>query len=158
MQITIRKIRSDEWDDMISLVWRTFLKFEAPQFEEEGIRSFMEFISDERLKKLFEIGEYPIFAAYADQRMAGTISLRNDCHVSLLFVAEAFQKKGIGRLLVNRAEEYVRNDTQKNCLTVNAAPYATEFYHRVGFEDTQPQQHQDGIIFTPMIKLLTQRL
>lgn len=155
MQITIRKIKSEEWDDMMGLVWKTFLRFEAPQFEEEGIRSFMDFISDERLKRLFEIGEYPVFGAYVEQKPVGTISLRNDCHISLLFVAEAFQKKGVGRLLVNRIEEYVRDCTNKSCLTVNAAPYATEFYHRIGFEDTQPQMQQDGIIFTPMKKMLT---
>lgn len=154
MQITIRKIRSDEWDDMISLVWRTFLKFEAPMFEEEGIRSFMDFISDEKLKKLFEIGEFPVFAAYADQKMVGTIALRAQSHVSLLFVEQAFQKKGIGRLLMDQAQEYVVNNTNKNCLTVNAAPYAVEFYHCVGFTDTEPQRQQDGIIFTPMKKPL----
>lgn len=154
MQVMIRKIRSEEWDDMIGLVFKTFLQFEAPQFSQEGVQSFMDFISDERLKKLFEIGEFIVYGAYVDQKMVGTISLRNDCHVSLLFVQAEYQKLGLGRLLIQQAEEYVLNNTNKNCLTVNAAPYATEFYHKLEFKDTDCEKHQDGIIFTPMKKML----
>lgn len=154
MQITIRKIRSDEWDEMIVLVWKTFLRFEAPMFEEKGVQSFLDFISDERLKKMFEIGEFPVFGAYAQGKLVGTVSLRNGSHISLLFVSESFQKKGIGRLLLTEAEQFVRLETNKSSMTVNAAPYATEFYHRLGFVDTDSQRQQDGILFTPMIKLL----
>lgn len=154
MQVTIRKIKPDEWDEMIALVWKTFLAFEAPMFEEEGIQSFLDFISDERLKKLYDIGEFPVFAAYVEEKMVGTISLRNDCHISLLFVAKQYHKLGIGKMLLLHAQEYVQNNTNKLCLTVNAAPYAVEFYHKLGFVDMEPEKHEEGIIFTPMKKLL----
>ncbi len=36
-------------------------------------------------------------------------------------------------------------------VTVNAAPYAVEFYHKVGFEDTDEEQTLAGITYTPMI-------
>lgn len=153
MQLEIRKMKPYEWDEMIELVWKTFLVFEAPLFDEEGVKSFLDFISDERLKKLYEIGEFVVFTGYLEGKMVGTISLRNDCHVSLLFVSKTYHKIGIGRELLFHAEEYVKNNTNKNCLTVNAAPYAVEFYHRLGFVDVEGEKHQDGIIFTPMKKL-----
>ena len=37
-----------------------------------------------------------------------------------------------------------------NAFTVNAAPYAVGFYHKIGFEDVAPQLMQDGIRYTPM--------
>ena len=39
-------------------------------------------------------------------------------------------------------------------LTVNASPYAVEFYHKKGFKDLQGETVADGIRFTPMELLL----
>ena len=64
MTFQIRNIRTEEWEDAMALVWRTFLKYEACDYEEEGVRSFLDFITDERLKKLHMIGEYPVMAAF----------------------------------------------------------------------------------------------
>ena len=64
MTLQIRNIRTEEWEDAMALVWRTFLKYEACDYEEEGVRSFLDFITDERLKKLHMIGEYPVMAAF----------------------------------------------------------------------------------------------
>jgi predicted GNAT family N-acyltransferase len=44
----------------------------------------------------------------------------------------------------------VKNEEGHRLLTVNAAPYATGFYHRIGFVDTGKLQMNDGIYFTPM--------
>ena len=35
-------------------------------------------------------------------------------------------------------------------MTVNAAPYALGFYHKLGFQDTGMEETNDGIRFTPM--------
>ena len=35
-------------------------------------------------------------------------------------------------------------------MTVNAAPYALGFYHKLGFWDLAPQQKKEGIIYTSM--------
>lgn len=68
MTFQIRNIRTEEWEDAMALVWRTFLKYEACDYEEEGVHSFLDFITDERLKKLHMIGEYPVMAAFAVRR------------------------------------------------------------------------------------------
>ena len=44
MTFQIRNIRTEEWEDAMALVWRTFLKYEACDYEEEGVRSFLDFI------------------------------------------------------------------------------------------------------------------
>lgn len=149
-QIVIKKLESRQWDDAIALIWKTFLRFEAGDYPEEGIHSFLEFISDERLKKLYIVGEYPVYAAFLDGKMVGVISLRSQNHISLLFVEGAHHRKGIGKALIDVAKDHVRTESRKNFLTVHSSPYGVEFYHRVGFVDTDSRMQKEGIIYTPM--------
>jgi len=149
-KIEIRYLKPEEWDDAMALAWKIFLRFEAGEYTEEGIHSFLDFISDERLKRLFEFGEYPVYAAFEGNKMVGVISLRNINHISLLFVSDEYHWRGIGRGLIEAMKQHVRRDGRKNTITVNAAPYAVGFYHAVGFEDTDGETMQNGIIFTPM--------
>lgn len=149
-KIEIRYLKPEEWDDAMALAWKIFLRFEAGEYTEEGIHSFLDLISDERLKRLFEFGEYPVYAAFEGNKMVGMISLRNINHISLLFVSDEYHWRGIGRGLIEAMKQHVRRDGRKNTITVNAAPYAVGFYHAVGFEDTDGETTQNGIIFTPM--------
>lgn len=149
-EIVIEKLKPEWWDDAMALIWKTFLRFEAGDYPEEGIHSFLEFITDERLKKLYAIGEYPVYAAFLDKKMVGVISLRSQNHISLLFVEGSHHRKGIGRALMNAAKEHVRVEGKKSFITVNASPYGIEFYHRIGFVDTDNMTQKEGIIYTPM--------
>ncbi len=152
--IEIRYLKPEEWDDAMALAWKIFLRYEAGEYTEEGIHSFLELISDERLKRLFEFGEYPVYAAFDGQKMVGMISLRSINHISLLFVSDAYHRQGIGRRLMEEMKAHVRRDGRRDSVTVNAAPYAVGFYHAVGFEDTGEETMQNGIIFTPMMHRL----
>ena len=107
---------------------------------------------------MFLLGEYPVYGAFFEDELVGVISLRSACHISLLFVAKEHHKKGIGRLLIERMGRHVTEEGQKTYLTVNAAPYAVEFYRRVGFVETEGQKKTDGILYTPMKKTLLRRM
>lgn len=90
-------------------------------------------------------------AAYHEGKVVGIISLRNDKHISLLFVDRNYHRRGIGRALILALAEYARKEMGQNMLTVNASPYGVEFYHRLGFKDLGSERQQDGIIYTPMV-------
>ncbi len=45
----IRSAYQDEWDDAMTLAWKTFLQFEADCYTPEGIRNFEDFITDTTL-------------------------------------------------------------------------------------------------------------
>ena len=152
--IQIRRANIYDWDEAIALAWKTFLKFEAKDYGQAGIDSFRDFLSDSLLRRMFLTGEYPMFIALDGERQAGMISLRNKKHISLLFVDEGHHHRGIGRRLIENAEEYIRKEYRERKITVNAAPYAVGFYHQIGFEDVAPQLSKDGIIYTPMEKKL----
>lgn len=154
MRITVRPAYRGEWDDAMALAWRVFMQFEARDYTPEGIESFQEFITDSVLYRMFLLGEYQLFGAYDNERMIGMISLRSQTHISLLFVDAAYHKKGIGRQLIRYVSDYVITEEGHNCITVNAAPYAVGFYHRIGFVDTDERQFNDGIWYTPMEKIV----
>ena len=83
-------------------------------------------------------------------RIIGIISLRNNNHISLLFVEENYHKKGIGTKLIQELAKYLTTEEGITRMTVNAAPYAIGFYHKIGFADTDTEQENDGIRYTPM--------
>ena len=147
--IEISVAQKEDWEPAMELAWKTFLKFEAGEYGKEGTDHFLEFISDEKLFKMFTIGEYKLAVAKQNGRIAGLVSLRSGCHISLLFVDESLHRRGIGKALLSFAQERFLNGPDVK-LTVNAAPYAIGFYKKVGFAETDDLQHADGIIFQPM--------
>lgn len=147
----IRFVNREEWEDAMALAWKTFLEFEGDVYPPEGVRNFEDFITDSGLKRMFVMGTYQMMAAYDGAKLVGMISMRNEKHISLLFVDSDYHMRGIGRALVSALAEYVKEEMGHRQLTVNAAPYGVEFYHRLGFFDLGPQKQQDGIIFTPML-------
>ncbi|MBQ5675364.1 MAG: GNAT family N-acetyltransferase [Lachnospiraceae bacterium] len=150
----VRPVYADEYQDAIALAWKTFLRFEADMYTPEGVKSFQNFITNQNLKKLFDTGQYPMFAAVYRGEIVGMLSLRSSAHISLLFVDEHFHYMGIGRKLVEYACTYIQKELDDFKVTVNAAPYAVGFYHKLGFTDMEKEKEEDGVRFTPMSLIL----
>ncbi|MCQ2081160.1 MAG: GNAT family N-acetyltransferase [Lachnospiraceae bacterium] len=146
----VRFIDADEWEDAMSLAYRTFLEFDASYFTPEGVRHFREFISDNTLKRMSENGTFQVIGSYDGTKLIGVIALRSMSHISLLFVDSKYHNKGIGRKLISELVDYAKLKLHQDFLTVNAAPYAYDFYHKMGFLDMASEVTQDGIIYTPM--------
>ncbi|MCL2253204.1 MAG: GNAT family N-acetyltransferase [Lachnospiraceae bacterium] len=146
----IRFAHSDEWEEAMSLVWRTFLVFEAPVYLPQGIRSFENFITDSTLKRMFEMGVYQMLVAIYEGKVVGMITLRDKAHISLLFVDEDYHFMGVGKALVAHLCRYLRDEAGERRVTVNASPYGVDFYHRIGFTDLGAEALSDGIRYTPM--------
>lgn len=146
----IRNAYRDEWEDAMSLAWRTFLRFEADDYTPEGVRNFENFITDSTLYRMFVVGSYQLFVALDDKKIVGMLTLRGGTHISLLFVDEKYHRQGIGRALMQYLSNYLLTEMQTSRVTVNASPYGVGFYHRLGFRDLRPQEKKDGIIYTPM--------
>jgi len=134
----------------MALAWRTFLKFEADVYTPEGVKNFENFITDPTLHRMFIMGAYQMFVALEDQKLVGMITLRNNAHISLLFVDEKYHRQGIGRALMQYLFNYLLTEVQVGRVTVNSSPYGVGFYHKLGFKDLRPQEKKDGIIYTPM--------
>lgn len=149
-EYVIRPALKDEWEETMALAWRTFMKFEACDYTEEGIKSFSDFISDNGLYKMFMIDEYLVWVALAGEKIVGMISLRSRTHISLLFVDAAYHKRGIATALMQELWTHIKKQGGNLC-TVNSSPYAVGFYHKLGFRDRAGEQEEDGIRYTPMM-------
>ncbi|NLG04090.1 MAG: GNAT family N-acetyltransferase [Clostridia bacterium] len=149
MNFEIRSLKATEWKPAMQLVWEIFNQYEAPEYSNEGIQSFRNFIEDPKLEKMFLSGQYYTFGAFFGDELIGVIGIRNENHVSLLFVKSEYHRQGVGRALLNYAFDYI-HDFGIYTFTVNAAPYATDFYHKIGFKDMNKEISTDGIRFTPM--------
>ncbi len=150
MLYQIRSAYRDEWEEAMALAWRTFLKFEADVYTPEGVQNFENFITDETLHRMFVMGAYQMFVALDDKKIVGMITLRDNAHISLLFVDEKYHRRGIGRGLIQYLANYLLTEVQASRVTVNSSPYGVGFYHRLGFRDLRPQEQRDGITYTPM--------
>lgn len=128
------------------LVLNSFDKFIAPDYSEEGIKTFYGFFDQGRLlERTLEKGD-SIFIAKENNEITGLLATRNKSHISLLFVDEKHQKKGIGKRLFTLLLE----NTETDKITVNSSPFAEKIYEKLGFFRLSPLEEKDGIKFIPM--------
>lgn len=146
----INPARDNQWDDAMELAFKVFLKFEAKEYGKEGTDKFVQFLTSTEMQKMFRQGLYILFVATVGEDIIGLISLRSGNHISLLFVDENYHRQGIGRALIKTLQDYLLKETSFVKMTVHASPYGIPFYERVGFEATDVEQKQEGIIYTPM--------
>ncbi|WP_026508390.1 GNAT family N-acetyltransferase [Butyrivibrio sp. MC2013] len=154
----IRRGFAADWDTAMELAWRTFEEFNARDYSQEGRDNFMHFVKDDELYRQFALGNYQLLLAEDigdedDERpIIGMLLLRENRHISLLFVDGSCHKRGVGHELVKCATDWVSACKKSFYITVNAAPYAKEFYHHEGFEDVEIEKLDNGILYIPMRK------
>ena len=137
----IRKILAEEMNEALSLVWKVFLEFEAPDYTEEGRKEFKKALDDEKW-----VAEREFYGAFENDKLLGVIATKNRNHIALFFVDGKYHKQGIGRKLYEKAKELNKD----SFLTVNSSPYAHEVYKHLGFVDTNKEQCVNGLRFYPM--------
>lgn len=140
--IVIRKMKENELDKIITLVMDVFMKYEAPDYTDEGINSFKDFVFDkEKVKSL------KILVAETDGKIVSMIAVRNNTHIALLFTHEDYHRKGIAKRLFETVKKGLDKGT---IMTVNSSPYAVDVYKKLGFVIEENEQTVDGIRFTKM--------
>lgn len=145
------KIAPGKLRDALELVWEVFEKYEAPDYEEMGIKTFRHFIEYSNMAEKVHQGEMTFWGCYLNNFLVGVIALREGQHISLLFVREQFHHLGIASRLIKMAVAHVEAMKPAiRAVTVNASPYAVGFYEKVGFQALGPEKTADGIRFTSM--------
>jgi ribosomal protein S18 acetylase RimI-like enzyme len=150
MMDIIEELNIDDLKESLELVRKVFMEFEAPDYKKEGIASFFKFANYENIyKKLGE--DLKILVAKNNNKIVGMIAFSNYKHIVLLFIDKEYQRRGIGTKLINKVKDYcIKNNENIEYITVNSSPFAKEFYHNLGFKDTDLDDEVDGIKFTPM--------
>lgn len=149
----IRWAKPEEWSPAMKMIWKTFMKFEGNDYTEEGVRNFFRFITDDDLHNSFIKGDYHMLVALDGNRVVGAGSIRSGNHLSLLFVDEAYHRKGIGATILDRLCEYLTEEAGERYMSLKASPYAVNFYRKRGFHVVAPEEEISGIRVTPMEKV-----
>ena len=137
----VRRLRKEEYQTALDLMWEVFLEFVAKKYQPEGVETFRAYLSDrEKTDRLTWYG------AFDGETLVGTLCMREPHHIGGFFVRGAYHRRGIGRALF----EAMKRDDPSPRFTVNSSPYAVDIYRRLGFFPTDSEQIADGIRFTPM--------
>ena len=134
-----RRLSSSESADALSLAWRVFLEFDAPDFDKEGTAAFLNFIQDAS-----QTAALSIYGAFVSKTLVGMLALR-ESHIALFFVEKDYQQQGIGRRLFLLALQACAAR-----VTVHSSPYALPVYKALGFVETGHERICDGMRYTPM--------
>lgn len=144
-----RELSMEDLPEALEIVRDVFFAFEAPEYEEAGIRTFCDFIERDNMTRMVDARVLRFYGAYRQRKLLGVIATRATNHISLFFVRKEEHRKGIGRALFLAVLATAEADGYKE-ITVNASPYATCIYERLGFHRTDIEQTTDGIRYTPM--------
>ncbi len=153
MAYEVRWARESEWGPAMRMIWRTFLEYDGKDYTEEGIKNFFDFITDDNLYVAFLKGEYQLMVALADEKIIGAGSIRNGNHLSLLFVDGPYHRMGVGSTILIRLCDYLRQEAGERFISLKAAPYAVDFYRKLGFQAVRPEEEHSGIRVTDMVKV-----
>lgn len=148
----VRWARDTEWAPAMKMIWRTFLKYEGREYTREGIQNFFDFITDDELYMAFLKGSYQMMVAVAGSRIIGAGTIRGGNHLSLLFVDEEYHRMGVGRAIMDGLCRYLKEEAGEQYISLKAAPYAVDFYRRLGFRTVKPEEEYSGIRVTEMEK------
>ena len=138
----------------LALVRRVFMEFEAPDYTEEGVREFMDFIAPEAVAQKMTGGQLLLWGCFEGEKIIGIIATRAPGHIALLFVDKEYHRRGIAKALCNTAAAFGRQQNACDKITVNSSPYAVPAYRGMGFTETAEELTVNGLRFTPMEKPL----
>lgn len=137
-KLLIKQLNNNEIENALSLAWKVFMEYEAPDYTQEGIDEFYKSIHDEKFLSMLSL-----YGAFSDDELIGVIATRsNGKHIALFFVDGKYHRQGIGKQLLKAV--------QTSKMTVNSSPYAVSIYRKLGFESTDTERVVNGLRFTPM--------
>ena len=96
-QLCYRSFEEGQEIVLSEMVWEVFSEFEAPDYSEEGINTFREFINPQRLASEISNNKFKGYCCYDEVDLVGTLAFRDTTHISLLFVKKSHHERGIAK-------------------------------------------------------------
>jgi GNAT superfamily N-acetyltransferase/8-oxo-dGTP pyrophosphatase MutT (NUDIX family) len=144
-KVLIKRLPQPVMPEALELVLDVFMKFEARDYREEGIRTFRSFITSPEMT-----GGLVFYGAFDGDKIIGMASEKNHNHICLLFVDKDYHRKGVASAMMREMVVALKLKGADQ-ITVNSSPFAIPFYHNFGFTETGEEQTLNGITFTPMV-------
>lgn len=146
----IKQLPRSDLKNALDLVWSVFQEFEAPDYVDQGVTEFRNFIDLDSMYNRMDNNEIKFWGCYDNESPVGVIALLGNNHISLLFVRKEYHRQGIARQLFEAIKNECKSNDNIKAITVNSSPYAASAYRRLGFVDTSDEKCVNGIRFIPM--------
>ena len=133
---------NDTYADSISeIVIRNLKEVNIKDYGQEYIEKQVPEFTKDKIKENFKTRE-KVYVAFSNNNVVGTAGLAKSWYNSdgefwilTVFVKPENHRKGIGRMLINKIEEYAKEINAKK-LVIPSSITACEFYHKLGYEYT----------------------
>lgn len=152
--ITIDDFRQGEEHQISDLISRVFNEFVAPDYSAGGVAFFNDFIEPAKFPERLLKGDFILTAKDGD-KIIGMIEIRDNNHISLLFVDKTYHRRMIAKNLYQEALMRCRGiDPELSVFYVHASPYSIPAYHKLGFAAMGGMKEEHGIFYLPMVMML----
>jgi ribosomal protein S18 acetylase RimI-like enzyme len=144
-----------EEERIYDLIARAFNEYVAPIYSNEGVEYFLGMISPKGLRELNEGKSSFVIVARQVNELIGMIAVREESHIALIFIDSEYQRRGIGKNLINKALTICLNrDPKMRAITVSSSPNLKSFYEEIGFKAKGEEVDECGMRFAPMQKTI----
>jgi ribosomal protein S18 acetylase RimI-like enzyme len=144
----IRKLTHADLPRASALCLEAFTLAVAPSLSEQGVETFAKVAAEQAFAERME-GDNLILVCEVDGIICGLVELKEGRHVAMLFVAPAWQRRGVGARLMSEALAHGRGQV----MTVRASLSSVAAYLSYGFEMAGDVGEFAGLVYQPMEKL-----
>jgi GNAT superfamily N-acetyltransferase len=125
-------------------------KYVVPEFPGPAREALLLSMGVNGIEKQMDIGcQYHV--AEIDGHVVGVVGIKDNKHLYHLFVAEPFQRRGIGRELWSHAMRKCLEAGNPGEFSVNSSTYAQRAYESFGFVAQAGPLERNGIVSIPMV-------
>lgn len=110
------------------------------------IQAFEQYCHQDYLKHMMDEGHLVMWDVYEQGRIIGMSAMQSEGHITMLYIHPMYQRRGIGRQLLEEMRKYAKSAYNLSFVTVNAMPAWTEnYFSRRKFRRMNVMQSQDFI-------------
>ena len=138
----------------ISELIHTLLHHRTPVPVGPAPDEFLALSAPRAIEGYIQASNYNYFVAVCQDRLIGVLGIRDNRHLVHLFVAEAYQGRGIARVLWQQAKSAVLAAEAEVELSVRSSIYAIKVYERFGFIACGPRVDDVAVSYVPMRQVI----
>ncbi len=136
----IIKDYEDKYAEEVSkIITENLLKVNSLDYGLEFVQKTVDEYTPEGVKEIFS-KRTKVFIALEQDKVVGTAGIDKSWHnadgeywILTVFVDIVYHGHGVGRMLINKVEEFAKNISAKK-LVIPASIAGCEFYHKLGYE------------------------
>lgn len=140
----IKRLQNEEILEGLHLAWEVFSQDLASKYTEEAVRQFQDSVRLDNVMKDVLSGRLYFWGDVDGEELRAVCAMRPNGHLEFLFVKKEYQKKGIGRTMLQALWQTCGYGTPKMRMTIQVPQFAVEECRHMGFREIAPPQMKDG--------------